>query len=92
MTKEYQSFVRNPENLPEGQEIELTIKALTPGRQKYDARIVKAIVSSSPDKLPGGDILWLRSLVGVLHPQPWAIKIMQELGEYMHSPPYTDLS
>ena len=88
MSKEYSTFVGIPEKLPEGQEIKLAIKDLTPGPRKYDCRIVKAIVSSSPDKMEGADVLWLRSLVGIMFPKPWAIKIVEELGDSVPRPPY----
>lgn len=88
MGKEYQAFI---ENIKEGEEIELEIKDLTSGPHKYDSRMVKAILFSSPEKLPGGDILWIRSRSGFLHPSPWAIKITQELGAYIHQPPYSDI-
>ena len=41
---------------------------------------VKAILSSSPEKLPGADTLWIRWQRGYLHPQPWAIKIIEDMG------------
>jgi len=88
MKKEYQAFI---EGFKEGEEIELEIKDLTPGPYKYDSRRVKAILSSSPEKLPDGDILWIRSQSGFLHPSPWAMKITQELGAYVHQPPYSDI-
>jgi hypothetical protein len=80
--KEYLTFVSSLEGLPENQEIQLVIRDLTPGPQKYDARYVKAIVSRSPEKLSGHDILWVRSQVGVLYPEHWYIKIITEIGEY----------
>ena len=88
MKKEYVTWLVGSDKLAEGQEIELSIRDLTPGRQKYDGRNVRAIVSSSPDKLPEGDILWIRSGTGVLHPQPWAIKITGELGEFLSRSPF----
>ena len=88
MKKEYVTWLEDPKELPEGTEVELTIRDLTPGPRKYDARNVKAIVSSSPEKLPEGDILWLRSAVGTLLPQPWAIKITGELPEHMPGTPW----
>ncbi len=90
MTKEYLTFMDNPEELPVGPEIELSIRDLTPGRRKYDGHNVRAIVADSPDKLPGGDILWIRSLVGILYPEPYAIKIIEELDEYIPKRPYSD--
>ena len=91
MTREYSTFVSDPQGLPQGQEIKLAIKDLTPGPRKYDCRIVKAIIASSPDKIEGGDVLRLRSLVGITFPQPWAIKIVEELGDSIPRPPYQGL-
>jgi len=91
MTREYSTFVSDLQGLPQGQEIKLAIKDLTPGPRKYDCRIVKAIVASSPDKIEGGDVLWLRSLVGITFLQPWAIKIVEELGDSIPRPPYQGL-
>ena len=88
MKKEYVTWLVTEEQLAEGQEIELTLRDLTPGREKYNGRNVKAIVSSSPDKLPEGDILWIRSGTGVLQPNPWAIKITGELPEFLSRSPF----
>ncbi len=90
MSKEYLTFVDNPKDLPVGEEIELSIRDLTPGCEKYDCHNVRAVVADSPDKLPGSDVLWFRSLAGLLYPEPWAIKIIAELGEYIPKPPYSD--
>ena len=89
MVKEYEVFVKDiKKELVEGHEIELTIKDLTPGQRKYDNRVVIAMVSSSPDKLPGGDILRVRSWTGILYPEPWATKIVEEVGEVLHGVPH----
>ncbi len=88
MSKEYATFVSDPQILPEGKEIKLAVKDLTPGPRKYDCRIVTAVVASSPGKLKGADVLWFRSRVGALLPQPWAIKITGELGDSLPYPPY----
>lgn len=81
MAKEYLTFVDSLKDLPEDREVELTIKDLTPGPRKYDARYVRARVSSAPRKLPGADILRVRFRMGVLHPKPYSIKITKEMGE-----------
>ena len=91
MTKEYSTFVGDPQALPEGKEIKLAIKDLTPSPRKYDCRIVKAIVSSSLDKPEGADVLWLKSLVGKSFAKPWAIKIVEELGDAIPRPPHQGL-
>ena len=80
--KEYLTFVGKLKDLTQGQEVELLVKDLTSGRRKYDARYVRAIVASDPQELPGSDVLWIRGFVGVLYPQPWAIKITREIGEF----------
>jgi hypothetical protein len=82
MRKEYDTFVDKLSDLVEKGEVELTIRDLTLGQHKYESRYVRAILSSSIDQLPGGDVLWIRFTMGFLHPKPWAIKITAELGEY----------
>ena len=85
MKKEYDQFIlfEDVGEMPEG-EVNITVRELTPDdhRKKYLARYVKAKVSSDPDKMPEGDVLWLRWQRGRLYPKPWAIKIMEELSEY----------
>ena len=90
MKKEYLTFVSNIKELPENQEIELTIRDLTPGPRKYRGLIVKAVLHSSPDRLFNGDILWVRSLVGKLYPESWAIKVIEEVGETMPGVPHKE--
>ncbi len=90
MKKEYLAFVdefgiQSLKDLEEGKEIELLVKDLTPGRYKYEARYVRARVSS-PEKLPDADTLWVRFQHGVLHPKRWAIQITEELGELPRQP------
>lgn len=80
--KEYQVVVTGLDALPQGQEIELAIRDLSPGPRKYDGRYVKAIVSSSAEKLPGADTLRLISSTGYIYPNPWVIKILEEVGPY----------
>ena len=82
MRKEYDTFVDKLSDLMEKREVELTVRDLTPNRHKYESRYVRAIPSSSVDQLPEGDVLWIRFGMGFKHPEPWAIKITGELGEY----------
>ncbi len=81
MKKEYLTFVPDIKDLKENQEVKLTVKDLTPGPRKYDARIVKAILSSDSRRLPEGDVLQIRSWTGMPYPKTWAIKILEELEE-----------
>ncbi len=80
MAKQYLTFVERLENLPEGKELEILIKDLTPGRDKYDSRYVKAIISASPS--PGGDSLVIKGLVGLPYPGLRGIRITKEVGEF----------
>lgn len=89
MAKEYAVFVENIEkDLPENKEVVITISDLAPGPRKYENRVVKAIISKSPDKLPGRDTLWVRSWTGVLYPDPRTIKIVEELGRTVSGIPH----
>jgi len=90
MKKEFMTFVRDIDQLTEGQEVTLAVRDLTPGPRKYDCKIVRAILTSSPDKLPDGDVLWIRSWTGVAHPEPWAIKIVAELEETLPGRPHDE--
>ncbi len=87
---EYVTFTPDIKDLVENQETTLTIKDLTAGRRKYDARIVKAILSSDPARLPGGDVLHVRSWTGMLYPQTWAIKITGDAGETEAGIPHSE--
>ena len=75
MAKEYDTFVQALEDLKDGQEMELTIRDL----ETYEQRKVKAVVSSSKERLPGADTLRIRFSRGVPVNEPWAIKITEEL-------------
>jgi hypothetical protein len=90
MKKEFMAFVKDLSELTEGKEIALAIRDLAPGPRKYDCKIVKAVVASSPEKLPEGDVLRIRSWTGVLHPKPWAIKILAELDETLPGRPHDE--
>ena len=84
MKKEYDSFMDNPETLVDG-EISLAIRELTPDnrKKKYLTRYVKAMIFRDPGKMPDGDVLWLRWQRGRLYPKPFAIKIVEEIGEFL---------
>lgn len=75
MATEYETFVTLLSELTEGKEIELIIRDL----ETYEPQKVKAIVSSTKEKLPDGNTLWIRYSRGLLHKQPWVIKITGKL-------------
>ena len=90
MSVEYQTFLKDPEGIPEGQEIEIVIKDLTPGPRKYDGSRVKAVIRKSSPPGPGEHKLLVRSEVGVLQPQIWSVRIIERLHELIPVPPYSD--
>jgi hypothetical protein len=90
MKVEYATFVRKIHDLVEGEQ-KLFIKDLTPGPRKYDPRLVRAVLARSPGQLPEGDALWIRSETGYLHPQPWAISILETLPPHVPAQPWQDI-
>lgn len=88
MGKKWVIFVSRMEDLADDKESVLTIRDLSPGPRKYNAKVVKARISSSPETIPDGDVLWVRSWIGHLHPKPWAIKIIEEVGPYIPGTPH----
>ncbi|KJS00763.1 MAG: hypothetical protein VR68_06730 [Peptococcaceae bacterium BRH_c4a] len=90
MPKEYLTYVRKYADLQNGVR-NLFIKDLTPGPRKYDTKQVKAMIARSSADLPEGDILWVRSEMGVLDPDPWSIKILEDLPDYVEGRPYSDI-
>ena len=73
MAKEYDTFTDDISKIKEGVEITIAIRET----DIYRTRVVKAIVSSS--KLPDADTLWLRYNLGPLRPEPWSIKILEDV-------------
>jgi len=86
---EYECFVRNFSDLQEGATVVLTLRSLSPGRRKYNARVVRARVSRVAEA--GRDILWARCMVGAKDPQPWSVQIVDELGPTVPGQPYSDI-
>jgi len=82
MKKEYVAFVDDLEKFLEPPEQELYIQSLTPGQRKYEIRFVRAKVVTPPEELPEADALFIKSPVGKLYPQTFAIKVLEELGEF----------
>jgi len=79
---EYVVHINNIEDLPDCKEVTLFIQDLAPGIRKYDGQVVKAITYSSEDKIPGADLVWMRSLVGTwLDDKPRVMKVIERLGD-----------
>jgi hypothetical protein len=80
MAKVYDTFVERLSDLEENKETELVIRDC----ETYEARRVNAVLASSKDKLPEGDMLWVRALRGQkLTKEPWLIRITAELGSIL---------
>ena len=77
MARELEVYINTEDidtELKLGSEIALDMRDLTPGRKKYKWSFIKGVVS----KEPGGDKLWVRFQRGILHPEPYYIKIAKE--------------
>jgi len=90
MKREYVTFVRRLSDLSEGKRA-LFIKDLTPGPRKYDTKLVRAELSRDAARFPDGDTLWIRSETGRLQPQPWSMKVLEELPPYVPGQPWQDV-
>ena len=75
MAKEYDTFADDISILKEGEEITIAIRET----DIYRTRVVKALVSSSKEALPDGDVLWIRYNRGNRRPYPWTIKIIGDV-------------
>lgn len=89
---EYMAHVKHLKTLEEGKKVVLTLRDLTPGvNTKYKARVVRAEVSRKPENLAAWDKLHAFSVVGFEDPQPWAVKVIEELGLLVPGKPYDDI-
>lgn len=88
---EYLAHLKHLSDLQEGKTIVLTLRDLTPGKKKYLARVARVQVSRSPEALASWDKLWALSVVGRKDPQPWGMKIVEELGLLVPGKPYDDI-
>lgn len=87
--KEYMAWIEDPDKIKGEKELTLTLRDLAPGREKYRARKVVAIVS--PKSMPQSDILRVRYENGRLIPEPWAIKIVREVEDFYAVRPYSGI-
>jgi len=90
MGKEWQTFVRQFEDMKEG-EVKLFIKDLTPGPRKYDTKFVRALVKKPKQALPDSDVLSIRSESGDTAPETWHIKVLEELPPWVPGKPWEDV-
>ncbi len=90
MDKEWQTFVRRFDDLKEG-EVELFVKDLTPGSKKYNTRHVRATVAKAKGALPEAELLRIRSESGITALEPWYMKILEELPEWVPGKPWENV-
>jgi phenylphosphate carboxylase gamma subunit len=74
---QWEVFVMDMAELAEGKDIEISIRTLNPGVQKYTYKHVRAQVSSSLDKFP--DKLQVRMGRGQLSAAKFSIKVIEEI-------------
>jgi hypothetical protein len=84
----WETFVRRPGDLKEGEEIPMVLRDLSPGRKKYQMRHVVAVASREAEKTT--DLLRVRTVVGVELPETWGIKIIRALPLEVPGRPYED--
>lgn len=73
----WEVFVMEMSELAEGRDLELSIRTLNPGRQKYTYKRVRCQVSPSPDKF--ADELQVRMGRGQLSPAKFSIKVIEDV-------------
>lgn len=84
----WETFVRRPGDLKQGEGISMVLRDLSPGRKKYQMRHVVAVVSRSVEET--SDVLRVRTVVGVQLPETWGIRIIRELPIEIPGRPYHD--
>jgi len=77
---QWETFVMELDELPEGQALELTIRTLNDGRGKYTYKRVKAEVSADVDKFV--DSLQVRFGRGQLAKERFSINVMDEIQRF----------
>jgi hypothetical protein len=87
----WETFLRQPDDLrmlQEGAEVPLVIRDLSPGRRKYTMKHVVAALSRDPRAMASLDELRVRTVVGVLLPEVWGMRIVRELPVELPGTPY----
>ncbi len=86
----WETFLRRPGDMSEGVETPMVLRDLRPGKKKYRMRHVVALVSRDPGKTASMDELRVRTVVGVLLPETWGVRILRELPIELPGRPYHD--
>lgn len=77
MKNMWEVFVMDMSELAEGKDLELSIRTLNPGLQKYTYKRVKCQVSAKQDKF--SDSLQVRMGRGQLSASKFSIKVLEEV-------------
>lgn len=88
--KSWETFLRRPGDLKEAIEMPMVLRDLTPGKKKYQMRHVVAVVSRKPEDIAYMDLLKIRTVVGLLLPETWGVKIVRDLPAQLPGRPYHD--
>jgi hypothetical protein len=86
----WETFVRRPGDLKEGVETPMVLRDLSPGRKKYQMRHVVGVVCRQTPEMAALDQLRVRTVVGVLLSEAYAIKILRDLPIELPGKPYHD--
>lgn len=86
----WETFLRWPADLKEGTEAPMVLRDLSPGKTKYQMRHVIAVVSRKPEETGSMDRLQIRTVVGILLPETWGVKIVRDLPIELPGRPYHD--
>ncbi|MFL5312655.1 MAG: hypothetical protein ACJ79H_19645 [Myxococcales bacterium] len=88
--RDWETFVRSRDQLEEGVPIPLVLVDLTPGPGKYSLRHAVVVIDRRRDAFPDGDVLWVRTPVGVKLPLPYGMRIVRELPSELPGIGYRD--
>lgn len=83
----YETFVRDPADLSEGEHV-LVLRDLRPGRRKYFASHARIRLSRTPGEGTVG--LRVRSMVGNVVPETWFVFVLEALPQRIPGTPYSN--
>jgi hypothetical protein len=86
----FETFVRNIADLPEGRATFLVLRDLAPGRRKYFAQNVVAVVARADHPQDDFHPLIVRSMVGNPYPGQWWVKVLESLPQRVPGTPYSN--
>jgi hypothetical protein len=86
----WETFLRRPGDLREDVEMPMALRDLTPGKTKYQMRHVITMVTRRVDETASMDRLRVRTVVGVLLPDTWGVRIIRDLPIELPGRPYHD--